>query len=604
LIITYDRVLPGGGLGCYPDLLSNNLATAVPPGEPLTIPADSVYEAQGFATIIHSNNRDNSGVINPLRLADTVVWLELVGQQPIVLPPASAFITQLAGVMGGTHIEGARFQSGWYDNVDASQLNQPPMNDLFGWNVASIGDITNDQLDEIIVSAPRNERDLQDTIMSFGAAATHVVSRGFTGSIVILAGHNYDVPLWQDTDGDNAQVPILQLGSCQQPLARNVTGTPATPADSFQIFAENVDDFLALGQTAGDFQLDGVPDILCTAKFNGYSGLTHSGAAYVIYERSPIGDVHLNLADNPASRPPMLRIRGEKDGDQIGFSASTGQDVNGDRIPDVFISSPAADFGPVPRPNCAAGVDLNMANFQACRDSFGSEVFDDDPCKQYDFNNDRMIDDDDLAVLNCLMGPNPSMCCPVDNGFVGVVFGGRFVDGDRTISQIGTTDLPGIKFYGAHALDRAGYSVSSAGDFNRDGFGDLLIAVPGEKRMDTNLRTRVGTAYLIFGGTHLTQGTYSLAQVGTADLPGIVFISPFVENRPNEAPIDSVGLLGDINNDGFDDIGLGITRADFIDQAFPQDPNVPGTNPNIGRRPDDGNIYIVYGNNIGTNRAR
>jgi hypothetical protein len=37
----------------------------------------------------------------------------------------------------------------------------------------------------------------------------------------------------------------------------------------------------------------------------------------------------------------------------------------------------------------------------------------------------------------------------VDNGFVGVIFGDINLDGDRTLSQLATTDLPGVKFFGA-----------------------------------------------------------------------------------------------------------------------------------------------------------
>ncbi len=615
LTITYNRRNLGGAFGCYIDPYANNVATEAN-DDIAGIFVDQTWEALGLATIVHSNNRDAASAvgINPDRLEETVVWLELVGQEvyDFIIPAPTTGVFALAQGSAAGRIDGCRFTSGWYDFIDHQLLNQPPLNDLFGWNVSSLPDVDNDQLDEILISAPRNERDILDTTNTFGGFSTHVASRGFTGSIIVLPGTNYNNPFFRDKADDgngNSCVPFQccprQRGSCTGMIRDR--GGPAVPADSWEIFAENVDDFLAGAQSAGDFNLDGVPDILCGAHRNDRSDLVDSGAAYIIYGRTPTGDVRLELADNPGQRPPMLRLRGERSGDQVGFSLATGLDFNGDRIDDVFIGAPSADVGNVPRPDCLAGLSglqLSVNAFNDCRDSLGEEVFSDDACKGYDFNNDRQLDDDDLTVLNCLLSPAPSNCCPVDNGFVGVIFGGVSVDGDRTLSQIGTNDLPGIRFFGAHAGDRAGHSVSSAGDFNQDGFGDLLIAAPGEVRMDNNLRTRVGVAYLIFGGTHLTQPQYSLDMVGTADLPGIVFLSPFVEGRPNEAPIDNVGLVGDINNDGFDDIGLGITRADFIDQSLPQDPNDPGTNPNIGRRPDDGNAYIVYGNNVGSNRVR
>jgi hypothetical protein len=244
--------------------------------------------------------------------------------------------------------------------------------------------------------------------------------------------------------------------------------------------------------------------------------------------------------------------------------------------------------------------DLTESTFESCENL--SEVFIGDSCKAYDFNNDRVVDDLDRMVFDCLQDEGGNECCPSDNGFVGIVFGGITLDGDRTIGQVASTDLPGVAFYGASAGDLAGWDVESAGDFNRDGFGDVLISGPGKRFQDENGRDRMGVVWLIFGGTHLYNKAFSLDQVGTEDLPGITFQSPFVIDRPNEAPTQYVGTIGDINNDGFDDIAIGIPKADFIDQALPQDPNDPGVDPNIGRRPDDGTIYIIYGNNVGTNR--
>jgi hypothetical protein len=64
-----------------------------------------------------------------------------------------------------------------------------------------------------------------------------------------------------------------------------------------------------------------------------------------------------------------------------------------------------------------------------------------------------------------------------------------------------------------------------------------------------------------------------------------------------------VAGLGDINNDGFEDIAIGNPRADFIDLTFPQGPDAPGSDAAAGRRRDAGDIYIVYGNNFGSNRG-
>ncbi|MCA9251934.1 MAG: hypothetical protein R3E58_12435 [Phycisphaerae bacterium] len=598
---------------CYPDSLVNNLATGLddPPA-----PRDSSLEACGMVVMVASENRDQAGPVSADRLENTVMALELAGQENVTLSaniagnPASGPIVHSAGDPGTGLGRGIRIQAGWYEYVNDGATGQAaPRIDYFGEHVASIGDITLDGTPEIIISAPRNEAYLESlgTAQEGSAEAKMRNSTGFRGSIIVLNGSDYSVS-GAFNDGDGNQVMPNRVdpsaGTCTgaPPVARN---GPLTPTLRFEVFAEDVDDFLGGAESAGDMNRDGVPDIICGAPRNDNSanGRIDSGAVYILQGRSVFGNISLSHLDDAAfPRPTVLRIRGESEGDRIGHRQVSGRDINGDGIGDVFISSPSVDFLDSAATHCA-NVNLSTSTFTACRNNFGDEVFIGDTCKQYDFDNDRDIDEDDQAAFENLVA-GFSNACPADNGFAAVIFGNVTLDGDRTISQIGTSSLPGVIFYGANEGDRAGEDIVSAGDFNRDGFGDLLIAAPGVRFTDNNNRERMGVAYLIFGGTHLNnapEGGFSLDQVGTPQLPGLVFWSPYETGRPNEAPIDNVGLLGDINNDGFDDIGLGLTRSDFVDENLPQTPGDVGTDPNIGRRPDDGRVYIIYGNNTVAN---
>jgi len=644
-VIADEEIFP---FGCYPDLLVNN-CTDGGPNRLCTLgrggPADDAYlTATGIGVIVNSENRDNDPLqVQPPdpRLDSTAVTLELVGQETGWVLDADGFNTAGSIFVRAEdpdgdpgRLAGARFAAGAYDfigdtNPFSGRVFQGPRLGRFGQTVSAMGDLNQDGLPEIMISAPRNEAYLQDLLATFGTASSHFFSTLFTGSITVLPSGNYAAEIWRD-DGDGSSViPNLDrqrhgpFGQCTDPPgARHFD----IPAESFEVLAESPDDMLGGARDAGDFNQDGIADILCGAYLNDGPNRTDSGAVYILYGRPITGSFDLADADDPVLRPPMLRIRGLTDGDQIGWRQGPALDVNGDRLDDVVISSPRTDFGGVMRTTCAVDfngdgtvddADLTFAGFFDCQlDLAGSEVFSDDACRAFDYDNDRDIDDDDRCVFCCLsgecepdeactLGTDAGDCCAniVDNGFVAVVFGGVFTDGDRDISQIATPDLPGVVFYGNRALDRAGLDASSAADFNQDGFGDILIAVPGETRTDSAARERLGVVYLIFGGTHLINTTWNLSQVGTSALPGIVFLSPYVKGRPNEAPPTTVGLIGDINGDGFGDIAIGNPMADFIDLSFPQGPDAPGTDAAVGRRRNAGDAYVIYGNNFGSNRV-
>ena len=638
LNIDYTRANFAGARGCYPDNLVNNFTD-----EPDDLEDDTNFYAGGMAVIFNSQNRDNNGVINITRLENTGgVALELVGQRGLILgvvgversggfifPRVDNFLADDIGDEQAQEdrISGARFVAGPFDFVDAFQLRQGAREGLFGQSVASLGDLNNDGIDEIMISAPRNERYLQDMQNNFGFGGTHFASTRFRGSIVVFPGRNYNLNDQRDkndAEAGTATTPYLDqhlhgpdFGNCQSPTFPRHQDVPA---DTFEVFAENIDDFLGGARSAGDFNQDGLDDILCGAPLNDRSSsLVDTGAVYVLYGRNLTGDFDLSNADDPFSRPRMLRIRGETAGDKIGWRQAAGLDVDGDRVDDIFISSPTADFprasdGGPKKARCGSDLNrdgvVNSADFDAfafnsCATSGNEILLSSSSCKVFDYNNDGRVDEDDETVFRCLSTTGgSSSCCDnvVDNGFVGIVFGGVTINGDRTISQIGTKDLPGVVFYGAAAGDRAGMDVSSAGDFNQDGFGDILISAPGEARVDrTGEGVRQGVVYLIFGGTHLFNTKWSLAQVGSEELPGIVFLSPFAQGTVDEAAPRTVGLIGDINNDGFGDIAIGNPRADFLDENFPQGPE--GNDQEIGRLKDAGDIYIIYGNNFGSNRT-
>ncbi len=122
-----------------------------------------------------------------------------------------------------------------------------------------------------------------------------------------------------------------------------------------------------------------------------------------------------------------------------------------------------------------------------------------------------------------------------------------------TIDLAVLTAAEGSVIFGADASDRSGYSVSSAGDVNGDGFDDLLIGADGGDGSG-NSKFSAGESYVIFGGAPLP-ATINLASPGPA---GITIFGADAGDGNGR----SVSSAGDVNGDGFDDLLIGARLAD------------------------------------------
>lgn len=103
----------------------------------------------------------------------------------------------------------------------------------------------------------------------------------------------------------------------------------------------------------------------------------------------------------------------------------------------------------------------------------------------------------------------------------------------------------GILFTGAPG-EALGWSVSSAGDVNADGFGDLVVGAQHNSAAGTD----AGRAYVYFGGAGATFNTTidgTLTGAAAQDYFGV-----------------SVASAGDVNNDGYADVIVGATGNDIV----------------------------------------
>ncbi|MFY0613224.1 MAG: cadherin-like domain-containing protein, partial [Hyphomicrobiaceae bacterium] len=135
----------------------------------------------------------------------------------------------------------------------------------------------------------------------------------------------------------------------------------------------------------------------------------------------------------------------------------------------------------------------------------------------------------------------------------------------------------GFIIQGDDAGDRAGWSVSSAGDVNKDGIDDLIVGAPSGSILNNN---SVGTAYVVFGSDSGHGSAVGGRQV--IDLSSLSAAQGFVVR--GEAIGDQAGYrvssAGDVNKDGIDDLIVGATNSDAGGAA-------------------SGAAYVVFGSDTG-----
>ncbi|MBD2517723.1 FG-GAP repeat protein, partial [Nostoc sp. FACHB-973] len=152
-----------------------------------------------------------------------------------------------------------------------------------------------------------------------------------------------------------------------------------------------------------------------------------------------------------------------------------------------------------------------------------------------------------------------------------VVFGSNSgFDASLNLSSLNGSN--GFVINGIYVQDFSGWSVSSAGDINSDGFDDLIIGAPNAS---ANGQFFAGSSYVVFGSS----SGFS-AQLNLSSLNGS---NGFVINGIDEADFSgsSVSSAGDINGDGFNDLIIGAPYASRNGQS------------------EIGSSYVVFGSSSG-----
>ncbi len=110
-------------------------------------------------------------------------------------------------------------------------------------------------------------------------------------------------------------------------------------------------------------------------------------------------------------------------------------------------------------------------------------------------------------------------------------------------SPVGVSTTASTTLDGASASEKLGYSASSAGDVNGDGYADVVVGAT------YSADSRYGCAYLYLGSA----GGPATSEDGSACGAAIHVEHPYYFGK-------AVSGLGDINGDGYDDVVVGATK--------------------------------------------
>jgi hypothetical protein len=330
----------------------------------------------------------------------------------------------------------------------------------------------------------------------------------------------------------------------------------------------------------GDFNGDGLADLVVGADLADPDGVTGAGRSYVVFGRTSTAPIDLSALD-AGTTADGFALNGESAGDGAGWTVAGAGDVNGDGYADLLIGAVNADPGGLGasgrsyvvygRPGSET---INLSALTSGSNPGGFIVNGASAGDLSAYSLDGVGDVNGDGLADVLIGVRDADPGGQTNAGSAFLLFGRSGSETVDLSSIASgTGTRGFMVNGIAAGDKTGYTVADAGDVNGDGLSDFLV---GAMYTDFPDRANAGTAYVVFGKA-------DALPVNLSEMVGRVSTHGFAILGAAATDITSYALsgAGDINGDGLADVLVSAHLSDTPDGA------------------DAGRAFVIYGKTDG-----